>query len=140
MLEVRLLRAHLHRCPSCARVATDIEAISDAIRSAPLESPSAPITVPTLRRRNFMNRAPGVRVVGRFVAVAAGGLLAFTVGSWSSDTTFVTAPVRPIVIDSTDLVAVDAEPMELRAFRRAALISETSAAPRFGKHPGSQPM
>ena len=140
MLESRLLQAHVQRCPVCARIAADIEAISDAIRSAPLESPSARVALPVARRATFLNRAPGARAMGRFAAVAVGGLLAFTVGSWSSDETVVTMPVRPIVIDSTDFAAVDAEPTELRAFRRATLLSETSSNPRAGLHTGTQPL
>lgn len=140
MLELRLLQAHIQRCPACARVAADIEAISDAIRSAPLESPSAQFTLPVLRRRTVLSRSPGIRAVGQFAAVAVGGMLAFTLGSWSSDSTVVTMPVRPIVIDNTDFAAVDTEPTELRAFRRAELLRETPAAPRLGKHPGTQPL
>jgi anti-sigma factor RsiW len=140
MLELRLLQVHLQRCPACARVATDIEAISDAIRSAPLEAPSAQVALPVLRRATLLNRTPSVRSVGRLAAVAVGGLLAFTVGSWTSDETVATLPVRPIVIDNTDFAAVNAEPAELRAFRRAELLSETSVAPRLGVHPGPQPL
>ncbi len=140
MLELRLLQAHIERCPSCARVAADIEAISDAIRSAPLESPSTQIALPVLRHRTVLSRSPGIRAVGQFAAFAVGGMLAFTLGSWASDSTVVTMPVRPIVIDNTDFAAVDTEPTELRAFRRAELLRETPAAPRLGKHPGSQPL
>ena len=78
--------------------------------------------------------------MGRFAAVAVGGLLAFTVGSWSSDETVVTMPVRPIVIDSTDFAAVDAEPTELRAFRRATLLSETASTRAPACIPDTQPL
>lgn len=139
-LELRLLQAHLDRCPACARVAADIEAISEAIRSAPLEPPPAQIALSVLRRRSLLRRVPGTHVAGRLAAVAAVGLLAFTMGSWSSDEIVGTVPVRPIVIDEADLAAVDAEPTEFRVFRRAALLSETPAAPRLGKHPGPQPL
>ena len=138
LLELRLLQAHTQRCPGCARVAADIEAISDAIRSAPLESPSAQVALPVLHRARFLNRTPSVRSIGQLAAVAVGGLLAFTVGSWSSDETVATLPVRPIVIENTDFASVAAEPAELRAFRRAELLSETSVDPRPGVHPGPQ--
>ena len=140
LLETRLLQAHIQRCPGCARVAADIEAISVAIRSAPLEAPSAQVALPVLRRATFFSRVPSMRSVGQLAAIAVGGLLAFTVGSWSSDETAATLPVRPIVIDQTDFAAVDAEPAELRAFRRAELLSETSVEPRVGVHPGPQPL
>jgi anti-sigma factor RsiW len=140
MLELRLLQAHTQRCPVCARVAADIEAISDAIRSAPLESPSAQVALPVLRRATFLNRTPSVRSVGRLAAVAVGGLLAFTVGSWSAHETGATLPASPIVIDNTDFAAVASEPTELRAFRHAELLSEMSAAPQSGRRPGPQPL
>ena len=139
MLELRLLQAHLDRCPSCARTANDIEAITETIRSAPLEEPPAQISLPVLRRRSALGRIPGVALAGRVAAVAAVGLLAFTVGSWSSERAD-TLPGRPVVIDETQLASVDAEPTELRVFRRAALLRDTPAAPRVGKRPGPQPL
>ncbi len=140
MLELRLLQAHVERCPACARVAADIEAISAAIRSAPLEPPPAQIALPVLRRRSVLRRVSGVNVAGRLAAVAAVGLFAVFMGSWSSDRIVEIAPVKPIVIDETSLEAVDAEPAELRVYRRAALISGTPAAPRVAKRPGTQPL
>ena len=140
MLELRLLQAHVERCPSCARVAADIEAISAAIRSAPLEPPPAQIALPVLRRRSVLRRVPGVHVAGRVAAVAAVGLFAVVMGSWSSDRIVETMPVKPIVIDEASLETVDAEPVEMRVYRRAALISGTPAAPRVAKRPGTQPL
>lgn len=139
MLERRLLESHLARCSLCARVAADIAAISDAIRSAPLEPPPAQIALPP-RRHRLHRSIPGAHAAGRLVAVGALGLVAFTVGSWSSDRVVDTLPVRPIVIDETQLESVDDEPAELRVYRRAALLSETPAAPRVGKRPGPQPL
>jgi anti-sigma factor RsiW len=140
MLELRLLQAHVERCPSCARVAADIEAISAAIRSAPLEPPPAQIALPVLRRRSVFRHVPGVHVAGRVAAVAAVGLFAVVMGSWSSDRIVEPMPVKPIVIDETSLETVDAEPVEMRVYRRAALISGTAAAPRVAKRPGTQPL
>lgn len=140
MLELRLLRAHVERCAPCARLATDIEVLSLALRAAPLEPLSEPITIPSIRRRTVSDRIRGSHLVGQLALVAASGLLAFSVGSWSSGETIVAGPAVPILIDAADLAAVDAEPTELRVFRHAALISETSGAPRVGKHPGSQPL
>jgi anti-sigma factor RsiW len=140
MLELRLLQAHVERCPACARVAADIEAISAAIRSAPLEPPPAQIALPVLRRRSVLRRVSGVNVAGRLAAVAAVGLFAVFMGSWSSDRIVEITPVKPIVIDETSLESVDEEPVELRVYRRAALISGTPAAPRVAKRPGTQPL
>jgi hypothetical protein len=145
MLELRLLQAHVERCGACARIAADIEAISDTIRSTPLEPPPRQIALPALRRgtmlrRTMARRVPPARAAGRLAAVAAVGLLAFTIGSWSSNEIVGSVPVRPLVIDEADMAAADKEPTELRVFRRAALLSETPAAPRVGKRPGPQPL
>lgn len=140
MLELRLLQSHVERCPGCARVAADIEAISAAIRSAPLEPPPTQITLPVLRRRRALRRVPGAQVAGRFVAVAAVGLFAVAVGSWSSDRIVETAPVQPIVIDETALEDVDAEPAQMRAYRRAELLSDTSAVSVTVRRSGTQPL
>ncbi len=61
-------------------------------------------------------------------------------GSWSSDRIVETMPATPIVIDETSLETADAEPVELRVYRRAALISGTAAVPRVAKRPGTQPL
>lgn len=140
MLELRLLQAHVERCPGCARVAADIEAISVAIRSAPLEPPPAQIVLPVLRRRSVLRRVHGAHAAGRLAAVAAAGLFALGLGSWSSHTVVESAPVRPLVIDGRALEEADAEPAELRVYRRAALISGTPAAPRVAKRTGTQPL
>jgi hypothetical protein len=139
MLELRLLRAHLGRCPSCARIASDIETITATIRAAPLEQLPEPINVPALKRSRF-GRLPGSRLAGQLAAVSAGAVLAVTMGSFWSDETAGTISGPPIVIDETNLEAIDAEPTELRVYRHASLIAETPAAPRVGKHPGSQPL
>ena len=143
MLEQRLMRAHVERCASCARFASDVEAMSIAIRAAPLAPPATPIVVSALAlgRRRAFRRIPGAQLAGQLAAVAVGGFLAFTLGSsWSSNTIEVTVPVSPIVIDSADLASVDGELAELRVFRRAELLDQTAAAPRLGKHPGQQPL
>jgi hypothetical protein len=93
-----------------------------------------------LRRRSVLRRVSGVNVAGRLAAVAAVGLFAVFMGSWSSDRIVEITPVKPIVIDETSLESVDEEPVELRVYRRAALISGTPAAPRVAKRPGTQPL
>lgn len=140
MLELRLLRAHLQRCSSCADVAADMVAITRAIRSARLEPLPSQIVVPRLRRRTRFARLPGSRLAGQLASVAAGGVLALTMGSWSPGKDLSTLPLRPVVIDATDLEAVDAEPSELRTFRHAALLRGTAAAARLQNHLGSQPL
>ena len=139
MLEQRLLQAHTERCAACARVAADYAAIADTLRSAPLEVPTRRLA-PQVGRRTAFSRFRGAHAAGRIAAVAAGGFLAFTLGSQSSDEIVGTSPVPPIVIDATDVATIDGEPTELRVYRRAALLSETPAAPALGKHPGPQPL
>jgi anti-sigma factor RsiW len=138
MLELRLLQAHTERCPSCARVAADIGAISEAIRSAPLEPPAARVALPVVPHRGILDRVPPVLALGRIAAVAAVGLFAFTLGSRSSDQVTSAVPPRPIVIDETTLPSAEADLAELRAFRRAALLSETSSGQRTVVRPGPQ--
>jgi hypothetical protein len=136
MLELRLLQAHTDRCPSCARVAADIGGISEAIRSAPLEVPSARVALPVEPRRSIRDRVPPVHALSRIAAVAAVGLFAFTMGSRSSDQ--VTSALPPIVIDETTLPSAEADLAELRAFRRDALLSQTSLGRRAGVRSGPQ--
>jgi hypothetical protein len=138
MLELRLLQAHIDRCRSCARVAADIGAISEAMRSAPLEVPSARVVFPVGSRKSIRDRVPPVLALGRIAAVAAVGLFAFTMGSRSSD--HAPSPVLPpILIDETTLPSVEADLAEFRAYRRDALLSETYAGKHEGSHPGPQP-
>ncbi len=135
-LEVRLLQAHLDRCPGCARVAVDIEAISEAIRTAPLEPPPAQIALPVLRRRSLRHRLPVTSAAGRLAAVAAVGLLAFTVGSWSSNDIVGTVPVQPLLIDEADAGRGRRGAGGASRLSSRCALSETSAAPRVGSGPG----
>lgn len=139
-LELRLLEAHLGRCASCARVARDIEAISEAIRSAPLEPPPGQISLPVLRRRSRLGRLPGAQMTARLAAVAAVGLLAFTMGSWSSGRIVETLPGKPLLLDAAALEETEAEPSELRAFRRSALLRKSLAAEQARRPSGPQPL
>ena len=138
MLELRLLQAHTDRCLACARVAADIRAISEAIRSAPPELPPARLALPTAPRRSIRDHVPTAGALSRIAAVAAVGLFAFSLGSRSSDHITPSAPLRPIVIDETALTSVSQEPAELRAYRRAALLSETFSGKRARFRTGPQ--
>jgi predicted anti-sigma-YlaC factor YlaD len=59
-----LLDSHLERCPSCHAFAEDLVAVTDHLRSAPLEAPQLAITLP---RRRFA----GVRGIQASAAAAA---------------------------------------------------------------------
>jgi len=141
MLELRSLRAHLSRCPSCARVAADIEAITSAIRTAPLEEPPVRSALPTRRRPGVLSRIPKSHLASQVASVAVGAIIAVTAGSWaSSDRPGGTGSVRPIIIDETSLASVDAEPVEMRVYRHALLLGEESSPRAPVAHSGSQPL
>ena len=50
--ECALLDAHLARCSACAEVAEDVGSVTAALRAAPLESLSRPVSVPVRKRRH----------------------------------------------------------------------------------------
>lgn len=140
-LETRLLHAHTARCPRCARVAADIQAFTNAVRTAPQEPPPAAISLyAAARRRPLRHRVPGLGLAGRVAAVAAVGVVGFTLGTRSPGEVPSAAAPRPILITPSELASADAEVRELRVFRRSALLSVTPAAPRLGKRPGPQPL
>ena len=83
-LEEALVAAHLARCGACSAFASEIETLTQALRSAPLEEPSVQFTLP--RRpsrvgRAYMGSAAAAAIAA---AVAVGGL----VGVHSSPTRF----------------------------------------------------
>jgi hypothetical protein len=141
MLELRSLRAHLTRCVSCARVAADIEAITGAIRTAPLEEPPALTAFSARRRTSFLGRIPRYGIASQVASVAVGAIIAVTASSWaSSDRVDSAAPVRPIIIDETSLASVDAEPVEMRAYRHGLLLGEQATVRPPVTHSGPQPL
>lgn len=141
MLELRSLWAHLERCPSCARIAADIEAITSSIRAAPLEEPPGHTALPARRRVSVLGRIPKSHLASQIASLAAGAIIAVTAGSWaSSDRPAGTGSVRPIIIDETGLASVDAEPVELRGYRHALLLGEQFSARPPVTHSGPQPL
>ena len=142
MLELRSLRAHLTRCASCARVAADIEAITSAIRAAPLEAaspPGSPSPPDGARASSVGSRGTASRA--RSPRSRVGAIIAVTASSWaSSDRVDSAAPVRPIIIDETSLASVDAEPVEMRAYRHGLLLGEQATTRPPVTHSGPQPL
>lgn len=140
MLELRSLQAHLRHCTACARVAADIEAITSAMRAAPLEDPPALSAFAARRRTSLLGRIPRYGVVGQIASVAVGAIIAVTATFWaSSDRIDSAAPFRPIIIiDETSLASVDAEPIEMRAYRHALLLGEQDSAQSPVTHSGPQ--
>ena len=75
-LELRLLEAHLERCPACAEFAEDVILATRTLRAAPLESLAHPVELPRRRVAFGVRRATaGVAMA----AAAAAALLAVTI-------------------------------------------------------------
>jgi predicted anti-sigma-YlaC factor YlaD len=68
-LEGALLDAHLDRCGDCRAVAAESSAITNALRSAPLEPLRRPLAIP---RRHAALRAARVTAAAAVMLVAAG--------------------------------------------------------------------
>ena len=88
--EQALLDAHLADCGDCAAFAGDVSSITGRLRSAPLESLSRPIVLPS-RRRAFL-RPVRVGAAAAAVVVVAG--VATLVGSFRGSPTLSTGSVR----------------------------------------------
>lgn len=65
-LERALLDRHLAHCPSCAAFASDVGAVTNVLRTAPLVPLDRPIALPLRRRVSF-----GVRRAGAWVGAAS---------------------------------------------------------------------
>jgi|SRR5579862_3313839 len=63
------LRAHVGRCAACARFARDLGALTQEIRTAPLERPAAAVPPP---RRRAATRTLRLGAAAAAVALAAG--------------------------------------------------------------------
>jgi predicted anti-sigma-YlaC factor YlaD len=81
-LERSLLGAHLDRCPECARVVSEVQAVARTMREAPAETPMLPIALP---RRRARVRAFQVAVAAATVAI--GISLGTVAGSLSGHST-----------------------------------------------------
>jgi hypothetical protein len=96
-LETALLEAHLARCSACAEFAADVEAVTLALRVAPLERLERPIELPLRRRVAFgARRATGLVAA---VTAAAAALLAVTV---LPNQRVETGPPTPVVVPSNN--------------------------------------
>lgn len=75
-LESVLLERHLARCAACAAHVGDMRALTEALRTAPVEAPSAPVFVASSRRARTGTLAAKVALAAT-LALAAGGLGVF---------------------------------------------------------------
>ena len=121
--EQRLLGAHLDRCAECSSFAARIEAVTEAVRAAPLERLPHPVSTGALlhgARRLLPRRA--VYSAAAAVAVAS---FAFTIGSAVSVSggDHFTASAQPfvVVVEGAD---DRTEARDMRELRRMQLVSD----------------
>jgi anti-sigma factor RsiW len=108
--ERALLDSHLDRCPSCRVFADDLVAVTDRLRTSPLEQPSIAVALP---RRRFV--APRRIQVG---AAAAAVVSVVGIGSlFGMLQSSATTPASGVA----QLRTVAAEDREFRDLRRAVL-------------------
>lgn len=74
-LEEALLAAHLRKCPTCWEFAVDLEAVTEALRAAPLAEPSREFSLPRHPPRIDVARAGKVAAVAITAAIAVGGVV-----------------------------------------------------------------
>jgi predicted anti-sigma-YlaC factor YlaD len=83
-LECVFLSAHLRRCEQCAHFAEDVRAVTQRVRSAPLERPQLDLALPARRRGAHV--AVKVALAGALVSAAAGlGVLTGSMGAGSRE-------------------------------------------------------
>jgi anti-sigma factor RsiW len=103
-LEEALVSAHLARCAACSEFTSEIEALTDALRTAPLAEASFEVTLP--RRpsrlgRTYVGSAAAATIAA---AVAVGGL----VGMHSSPSRF----TAPDLETSREIISVKEQQLE----------------------------
>lgn len=92
-LELRMVAAHLERCPDCQAFEESLREFTEELRMAPLESPRLPIVVPRTRRVSLSTAqlsaaaALAVAVLGVLSQVGVPGSQDRTVGGGLSTTT-----------------------------------------------------
>src|SRR5262245_36322011 len=132
--EQRLLDAHLERCPECSAFALRVEAVTDTLRTAPLEAMLRPVSVASLHRpRRYAPR----RALYSAAAAAAAAVMALVIGSAVSvpggSTT--AAPSVPVIVVNGPDERQDVT--DLRELRRIQLLSELAPQPGRNRHFGT---
>ena len=104
--ERALVARHVQRCPACAAFRATATSFTEALRSAPLESPQYPIALPSLRRRAYGEL--GSNAI-RIAAAAAGIAVVLSLGLASSDPFGSNAPRSTPSATSAYLQSMDYE-------------------------------
>jgi predicted anti-sigma-YlaC factor YlaD len=73
-LEEVLVTAHLARCAACSEFASDLEAFTETLRTAPLAEPSMPFELPRRPSRFSAARVSSAAVAAITVAIALSGI------------------------------------------------------------------
>jgi anti-sigma factor RsiW len=137
--EQRLLGAHLERCAECSAFAASIGAVTETLRTTPLEPLSHPVAVSGHLRRRARHLVPR-RAVYSVAAAAAVVAFAVSIGSAvsvSGGDRLAASPQIVVVPLSDDRV----DDREMRQARRVSLVSDirpqTSSRPHhFGPAAG----
>jgi len=99
--EHAFLRTHGARCADCRRFRVDATAITQDLRSAPLEVPRRRVSVAAHRRRRIgVHHASAI--AASMLVVSLGALYAADVGVQGQDGTPVRSTVRPAYFDSPE--------------------------------------
>ena len=130
-LEHRLLGAQLTRCPGCSRFAEQVAAVSRALRNAPLEPLTYPVSVPSWRRRGAFARIQAVSAAAAVAAMALGIAARAPLPSEGRGEAFRLPGVVAGAMDERR------EMDQLREFRRDLLVGAARAL--GGRHFGDQP-
>lgn len=137
--EQRLLGAHLDRCAECSTFAARIGAVTQAVRSAPLEPLAHPVSIGSALHgaRRMLPRRALYSVAG----TAAAAAFALTIGSAvsvSGGEHITASPPIVVVVEDPD---ERREVREMREMRRVQLVSDirpetSSRAYHFGPSAG----
>ena len=130
-LEDKLLGSHLARCAACSDFAAEVAAVSGALRSAPLEPLTYPISVPSWRRRAAFARVRTVTAAAAVAAMAIGIAARAPLPSNEHHDAFLPSGFVPSGPDER------AELDEMRDLRRTILIAveDSTASRHFGDQP-----
>lgn len=130
-LEDKLLDSHLARCATCSEFASQVAAVTGALRSEPLQPLTYPISVPSWRRRAAFARIRTVTAAAAVAAMAIGIAARAPLPSDGHHEAFRSPGFVPSGPEER------AELDEMRDLRRTILIAvdDSTASRHFGDQP-----